>query len=212
MPNWVNNNLTITGDAARVQEVKNQLASPYERTIQKHGAGGLTVEVVTVEKNFSFWNITRPEGEDLARYNESLLGGSPSPFWYDWNCNNWGTKWDTDAELTEHDSGHLQYVFDTAWSPPVEALVALGKKYDDVHIELEWEEEQGFGGAMRFDGGCYEVLNEYDIPGSHEEMYERKGYCHCEGYDEKVFSDCPIEEIEDADRIPEDELEIEVLV
>ena len=212
MPNWVNNNLTITGDAARVQEVKTRLAAPYERTFTKHTKEGSHTETKTVEQDFSFWNIVHPEGEARVRYDESLGMPSSSPYWYDWNCNNWGTKWDTDAELTEHESDHLQYVFSTAWSPPTEALVALGTNFPDVHLELEWEEEQGFGGTMTFTGGCMVVMDEYDIPTTHEEMYGRKDYCHCEGYGEKVFADCPVEEITDDMRIPEDELVVEVMV
>lgn len=212
MPNWVTNNLTITGEASEVQAVKARLAAPYERVYQKHGKDGVTSEIVTVEQDFSFWNIVRPEGEDRVKYDESLGAPGAMPFWYDWNCNNWGTKWDTDAELTEHADDHLQYRFDTAWSPPYEAMTALGKNFPTVHIELEWEEEQGFGGTTTFSEGVVNVLDEYDIPSSHEELYDRKGYCYCEGAEEKFFSDCPIEEPDAECLIPNDEIIVEALV
>ena len=44
--------------------------------------------------------------------------------WYDWNCANWGTKWDAyDIEIvSEHyegDTAELSLTFDTAWAPPI---------------------------------------------------------------------------------------------
>lgn len=212
MPNWVHNNLTITGDAEQVRAVKDRLSARYERKFMKFDKSGPITEVKVVEQDFSFWNIVRPEGEALVRYEESLGGGGATPYWYDWNVNNWGTKWDADAELTEHAADHLQYQFDTAWSPPIEAMKALGSLFPEVHVELDWEEEQGFGGTMTFTGGAVEVTDEYDIPTSHAEMFDRKGYCHCEGYDEKWFADCPVEEVDETMIIPENEIDVEALV
>ena len=214
MPNWVRNNLTITGSTEGVQSVKNRLAAPYERTFQKHGKEGVTSETVTVTQDFSFWNIVHPEGEDRVKYDDSLGAPGAMPFWYDWNCDNWGTKWDTDAELTEHDTDHIQYVFDTAWSPPFAALVKLGEQFPGVYIELEWEEEQGFGGINTFTDGVPVMLDEYDIPSSHAELEERKGEgsCGCEWSGEKWFADCPTEEVDPECVIPNDEIIIEAMV
>lgn len=214
MPNWVSDNLTITGPASDVQAIKARLAAPYERTFVKYTKDGRTVEIQTVEQDFSFWNIVRPEGEDLAKYDDSLGAPGAMPFWYDWNCENWGTKWDTDAELTEHSSDHLQYVFSTAWSPPFPALAKLGEQFPGVHIELEWEEEQGYGGTVTFTNGVTTELDYYDIPTSHAEIEDRKGEgsCPCEAYGEKLFADCPIDEIDPACVIPNDEIIVESML
>ena len=211
MPNWVHNNLSITGPAEEVQAVKARLAAPYERIYTKYTKTGLVTEKVTVEQDFSFWNIVHPEGEDRVKYDESLGAPGAAPFWYDWNCNNWGTKWDTNAELIEHADDHLQYCFDTAWAPPYEAMASLGKNFPTVHVELEWEEEQGYGGTTTFSEGVISVIDEYDIPSSHEELYDRKGYCWCEGSD-PVFSDCPAGVVDPELLIPNDELIIEAMV
>ena len=38
--------------------------------------------------------------------------------WYDWNVNNWGTKWDIDQpECDELDHNCFECSFETAWSP-----------------------------------------------------------------------------------------------
>lgn len=145
MPNWVYSGVSITGDAAQVQAVKKQLAQPFERIGGSYIEGKYVQEVVTIEPTFSFWNIVRPEGEDRVKYDESLGAGGAMPYWYDWNIEHWGTKWDTDGEFEEHAKDHLHYRIETAWSPPVAALVALSAQYPDLHVEMEWEEEQGFG-------------------------------------------------------------------
>jgi hypothetical protein len=42
--------------------------------------------------------------------------------WYDWNINNWGTKWDMSIiDWDREDDATVWIAFDTAWSPP-EAL------------------------------------------------------------------------------------------
>ena len=65
-----------------------------------------------------------PEGED----------------WYNWQINNWGTKWDIGADIgTDREEWHglkatrvgnqVSTTFDSAWSPPIglyEKLVELG--------------------------------------------------------------------------------------
>lgn len=40
--------------------------------------------------------------------------------WYDWNCNNWGTKWDmTIIDFNREDDHTVWVSFETAWSPPI---------------------------------------------------------------------------------------------
>lgn len=213
MPNWVYNGLSITGDAARVQEVKTRLAQPHERVFTKFVEGEYVTAAETVEKDFSFWNIVRPEGEELEKYNDSLGAGGAVPFWYDWNCKNWGTKWDTEADFEEHSESHIHYRIETAWSPPLEAITALSTQYPDVHFELEFEEEQGWGGTTVFFDGVATDTDSYDIPASHEEYESRDDReCSCQEWNEKVFDDCPIEEVTPDMVVAEDELLIEQMI
>ena len=209
MPNWVYNGMSITGQEAKVQEVKNRLAEPYETIHIVYVGEEHMSKTVTVKKDFSFWNMARPEGEDLEKYEASLKGGGGG-FWYDWNITNWGTKWDVEAEFEERANDHVFYRFETAWSPPTEALISLSTAYPDVRIELEFEEEQGWGGTTVFSGGESVATDWYDIPNSHED-YESRGdrECPCEEWSDKVFDDCPI----DPDTVvPRDEILREQLV
>jgi hypothetical protein len=79
------------------------------------------------------------------------------PDWYEWRCENWGTKWDVcEAEI---DEDGLEYSDDqkvawfsfrcwTAWGPPVpvwDRLHAMG-----IEVEAEYQDEgMNFEGAYR---------------------------------------------------------------
>jgi hypothetical protein len=46
------------------------------------------------------------------------------PNWWSWRVGNWGTKWEVDAEIVSHNvsGGWINLAFDSACSPPIEAL------------------------------------------------------------------------------------------
>lgn len=46
--------------------------------------------------------------------------------WYDWNINNWGTKWDGDLiDYERLDDNEAIFYCNTAWSPPIALLEYL---------------------------------------------------------------------------------------
>lgn len=50
--------------------------------------------------------------------------------WYDWRCNNWGTKWNAYDAVVEDvwdgdNCADIQIAFTTAWSPPFPIIDAL---------------------------------------------------------------------------------------
>jgi len=70
--------------------------------------------------------------------------GKQDDRWYDWNIENWGTKWNTyDAELLDINES-IEYTFNTAWSPPEMAIAALREIYkeerDGVTITAFYDE------------------------------------------------------------------------
>lgn len=55
--------------------------------------------------------------------------------WYNWCCENWGTKWNAcDSELSSEEDGQLEYCFQTAWSEPAPVFIELSKKFPDVTV------------------------------------------------------------------------------
>ena len=65
--------------------------------------------------------------------------------WYSWNCENWGTKWDSEPHNIDWDDDTVSFSMDTAWSPPVEFY----RKMEELgyHVEAYYHEEgMGFVG------------------------------------------------------------------
>ena len=74
--------------------------------------------------------------------------------WYDWCCNNWGTKWNAqNTQLLDENSAEVY--FDTAWSPVVKLLKKLSEKNPDCTFEYEFAEEQAaiLCGRVVFESG-----------------------------------------------------------
>lgn len=160
MPNWVYNNLSISGFPAVVKEVKQQLSKKY---ITQH-LNYLTGDIEKVESDspLSFWNIIAPTDIDNY-YDQKDKDQSHPNHWYKWNTANWGTKWDAcEVEVVEEDIDFIAYKFNTAWSYPESALLLLSEQYPELEISLDWLEEQGFGGTIEFTNGQSCEVSSYE--------------------------------------------------
>ncbi|MCM1220978.1 MAG: hypothetical protein NC548_41480, partial [Lachnospiraceae bacterium] len=60
------------------------------------------------------------------------------PTWYDWCCENWGTKWNAYCDTVIDDD---RISFETAWSTPLPILKKLSETYPDLEIEHWWADE-----------------------------------------------------------------------
>lgn len=63
--------------------------------------------------------------------------------WYEFQLNNWGTKWNAYNNYTVEDNEHdkLFYGFCTAWCPPIKWLITTSKLYKELTFDLYYEEE-----------------------------------------------------------------------
>jgi hypothetical protein len=198
MPNWVSNTLSfIANSEEEYNDIVNTLAAPI---VSKNAEG----EFVNEPTEFSFQNIIFVPKDKYEEYFASH-GYSPEKGnygdttynWYNWNVINWGTKWDAcDVELEKDPRDFtVMYRFNTPWSPPIPVLRALAEKFPNALINLQYEEEQGWGGEICFNQGECVQDDEYDIPNSHQEHMDRSQECPCEwavsddgsGY----YADCP---------------------
>ena len=186
MPNWVYNSLTIEGSPNQVKALMAQMNKPFT---QEHDSWN--VKTNTMEKElttysnpvFAFRNIYShlDHGVTDEEYNSQPPAKSAdhsfadflkfeSNDWYNFNCREWGTKWDVaisdnnsysntyfeDAENGENDV--VVYHFETAWSRPIPALQKLSAQYPTLLFTLSYEEETGWGGEMELLRG--EVISE----------------------------------------------------
>lgn len=204
MPNWVFNHLSVEGDEVAVKKVKDQLNAPYTRNYSDEG------EVTFSNPVFAFWNIVRPPADKMEEY-EGVHGFSDgeskgnTPFnWYVFNNREWGTKWDvgvsdkqkySETEITIDEPNCVSYRFDTAWSPPLPAIAKLAEQNPDVKITIRYEEEQGWGGEIEFQGEESSILEEWDIPESHADYVklDREDSCECARSEDQEdwYDDCP---------------------
>jgi hypothetical protein len=109
--------------------------------------------------------------------------------WYNWNVSNWGTKWNAcRCELTRSEQ-KLVYNFDTAWAPPMPVIEKFAEKFSAVDFTFSYHEEQGWGGNLEVAKGALVKHDQYDIPETHRESIERRGWCFCTD-DDTAFDDC----------------------
>jgi len=108
--------------------------------------------------------------------------------WYNWNCRNWGTKWDTNDEgsrilayeacLDDPTCMRIVYEVSSAWSPPVEALHHLAQQYPDVSIHLDSiDEGDCFAMTADWENGDFD---ESEVEITHDFGMTLRGYCNLE--------------------------------
>jgi len=199
MPNWCYNSLTIEGSKELIADVKRILNRPFTQTHDSWNATtGKMQYSDTVYSNpvFAFHNIFNhrqdgvPDEEYLKQSDHTTPILEAIEFkgnnWYDWNVRNWGTKWEVgvpdeeeypETELTDESETFLAYRFNTAWSPPTEAIVKLSAQYPDLEIELSYQEETGWGGCMQFEAGNVSELESYETKCMDCDSLDTLEYC-----------------------------------
>lgn len=177
MPNWCENDLTITGSAEDVEKVLAFIQTPAsddkdERIFDFN-------KVIPYPDNFKELDAKAAEyqeeaanaisGENLRSIREKY-GMEPDEVFfkdgynsggYEWCKDNWGTKWHAcnAREFSfvkagkEKKAGIAKFTFDTAWSPPLPIVEKLGAMFTSVSFNLEF-----FEGGVGFQG----TLDIYD--------------------------------------------------
>lgn len=104
--------------------------------------------------------------------------------WYDWCCDNWGTKWNA-YENQQPDSDTI--IFETAWAPPEPVIARLAKMYPEAEIEHWWADEDtgSNDGHAKYSGGGVSEISYYESC-SHK-AYET--YVRCWGESKCLYQD-----------------------
>lgn len=121
MPNWCWNNLEVMCTKEHVAELQDFVEKSTKTTKSK--------------EEFSF---------------EGILPCGDRKNWYDWCCENWGTKWDAcEPHVNESEPQCFSVAFDTAWSPPIAWIQNIMDKYPNLEFSLEYDEPgMCFGGHL----------------------------------------------------------------
>ena len=147
MPNWCDNQITITGPNSVIDKIEKIVKE--ESDDAKNGLlqflHPMPKELLDTEAG----PIAKTKAEKNARQARKLEFGAEN--WYDWRVNNWGTKWEV-CEFYGVDRQHLNdspdestisFAFSSAWSPPIGAYEQFLSDNDNCSLK-----------AWYYEGGC----------------------------------------------------------
>lgn len=131
------------------------------------------------EVNYKELGINSLEDLGNVYINNILQYGADS--WYDWCCENWGTKWNANNTYVVDDT---EIEFDTAWSCPVNIFKELSRQFSGVEIVVEFADEDigSNCGKITFLNG--EIEEYIDMDGNQDFALELWGYDKDEYYQE----------------------------
>lgn len=84
----------------------------------------------------SYGGLDAKEKDELR---EQLVKKYGYASWYDWRIANYGCKWGVHAEIDKNEDS-VSYIFESAWSPPVEFLKNICERYLLLRFHLNYEE------------------------------------------------------------------------
>ena len=177
MPNWCNNNLTLTHEDPQM----------IQRAYDALERGEFLQEFIPVPEDLHIVAGSvgdAKEQKELERKTKANVKKYGYGNWYDYCVGEWGTKWDVgqDGASDIHPDGKMLHTyFDSAWAPPVNAydkLVELGFGVNAMY----YEGGMGFAGIYD-DCGDQEInlegMSADDIEQEHPELDEAFGISEC---------------------------------
>ena len=146
MPNWCDNQITITGPNSvidKIEKIVKEESNNAENGLLQF-FHPMPKELLETEAG----PIAKTKKEKQARQARKLEFGAEN--WYDWRVNNWGTKWevcefygvDKQPDALIGDST-ISFAFSSAWSPPIGAYEKFLENNPDCFIR-----------AYYYEGGC----------------------------------------------------------
>lgn len=125
---------------------------------------GFQVGRLTTPAHFAEWLKEHdPETLELGRRALAAFRETGHQSWYEWNCANWGTKWNSyDYEERSAEPGRFVFKFETAWSVPQPIFLKLVELYPMLSFELDSVDEGGpeYAGHFNAEGSRLERVPE----------------------------------------------------
>jgi len=153
MPNWCNNTFEMVASKEKVRE--------FEKFLNDNNG----------KEWFDFFRPCPQELKDVGNVphnhtNAELEEKYGYSDWYSWSIDNWGCKWNCDAQdwtVDEYDEDNLsiRFWFDSPWGPPI-ALYEFISQDESITIFGNYHEE-GMQFIGRFEYGSDECYNYSDL-------------------------------------------------
>jgi len=130
MPNWCDNQITITADKAVIDKIE-------QITKEEKDDKGLLNFMYPMPKEL---DSTTADGSK----DKEMLAKHGHSDWYSWRTDNWSTKWEVCEfyGVDRHDDT-ISFAFSSAWAPPVGAYEHFLGEHDDCSLK-----------AYYYEGGC----------------------------------------------------------
>jgi len=184
MPNHCTNRVTVEGPQEVIDWMKAAVREEKEDgTVEPFSANKVipmpAVLVGTVKSS-------KPNPEEQAK-NDAALKACGYDNWYDWCCQNWGTKWGHYDFWSEEWDGNV-IGFSTAWIPSTPVVAALAQKFPQLKITHDYSDEgYDFAGRTVYEDGeqTAGIFYEYDTPEWEEFMADLHGDGWLEQWEEQ---------------------------
>lgn len=158
MPNHCSNTLIVKGNSNELLAFKNSFLVNTENKASYNG-----IHPMPKELKADVSPLPKKEGETEKQYKIRMktykeLYGADN--WYDWSCNNWGTKWDVYDFYSMGDDSDTEFSchFNSAWAPPLGWVEKAVKKFPTLSFYMEFiEEGMQFCGVASGENGDYGV-------------------------------------------------------
>ena len=167
MPNWCDNQITITGPNSVIDKIE---------------------KIVSDEKNpDGLLNFFHPMPKELdGTTSPTSSADKPQPMvegfdnWYDWRVENWCTKWDCNEFYgVDRQGDTISFGFSSAWSPPTGAytrfITSMAEKNLDVSLKAYYY-EGGCDFAGCWDNGDDECISPSDYKSDDDYWNDGLGY------------------------------------
>mgnify|MGYP003110158487 CR=1 FL=1 len=165
MPNHVYTRIVISNPTKKQKEILKKIEKaeglcrhykPFPKELDGISNGNTTINGKKVR------NWREVDGKSVAiseKELKELKEKYGATNWYDWCLNNWDTKWGCyDLEIEDD-----VIAFTSAWSPIGDNIIRMFAK-DFPSFSYSWEEEQGYGSEMDYEGGECIMQSDYDCP------------------------------------------------
>ena len=190
MPNHVTHRLQISGPAEKIKAFKEAFLSieedsvmlDFERIIPMPEIISKTVSGYTIidGQTVSSWIEEEIDGKRVKRLpteeEQKLLAEAGAANWYDWSCQNWGTKWNSYSGTWQYEDGadQAKLTFDTAWSTPdpIFEAIALRPEAEGLTIEIvAFDEGWIFAFTGKIEDGAYTGKAQQATAALYEQVY-----------------------------------------
>jgi hypothetical protein len=197
MPNWVSNRIDVS---AENQQDLAEFVAHIKKVPTFYKFASDTAEVMG-DEDFSFHSFITLDKDKEEEYNTTNGFGPEGKTgdtefnWYNWNTNNWGTKWDAASVSVEVAAHAVGISFETAWASPDPVFIAMSEQFPKLTFDIWWEEEQGYGAQLSISNGLGTMIKSWDIPESHQDYIDqsKEDSCICQYFEntEDWYEDCP---------------------